>query len=108
MGSRQSETTGIEDVKCLLLNLFNKCKNILSAFTVNTSELIQQIISSIISIEKQNAILAAVKNFIKEHPYITAASAVGLILAIVLMANPVGLAGFGTLGPVAGTIHFLG
>jgi hypothetical protein len=44
------------------------------------------------------AVYHALKNHVKEHPWQCAF----LIIAIVLMCNPIGLAGFGALGPVAG------
>ena len=40
--------------------------------------------------------------WMKDHPYLTAAIIGLLVIAIVLMANPVGAAGFGAAGVVAG------
>jgi hypothetical protein len=44
------------------------------------------------------AVYHGLTNYVKEHPWQCAF----LIIAIVLMCNPVALAGFGALGPVAG------
>jgi hypothetical protein len=44
------------------------------------------------------AVYHGLTNYVKEHPWQCAF----LIIAIVLMCNPVALAGFGVLGPVAG------
>jgi hypothetical protein len=45
--------------------------------------------------------LRVVWNYVKAHPYQTAF----ILLGILLIINPLALAGFGALGPVAGRTH---
>lgn len=40
--------------------------------------------------------------YVKEHPYRTAFIVLAIALGITIAANPLALAGFGALGPIAG------
>ncbi|RPA74171.1 hypothetical protein BJ508DRAFT_313134 [Ascobolus immersus RN42] len=48
----------------------------------------------------RDSFLLRMARYIKEHPY----QAAFMVAGIVLSANPLALAGFGTLGPIAGSI----
>jgi hypothetical protein len=65
--------------------------------------LIQQLINTLVDSEFRDRLTLALKLHIQNHPWQTEFFVVG----IVLMCNPLAIAGFGSLGPVAGKLrHF--
>jgi hypothetical protein len=65
----------------------------------NLRDLFNKLIATATDPEFYRALFRAVINHIKAHPYQT----IFIVVGLVLILNPVGLAGFGALGPVAGT-----
>ncbi|CCX16664.1 Protein of unknown function [Pyronema omphalodes CBS 100304] len=62
--------------------------------------MIRKIIDTITDADFRKQFLEAIKVWIETHPWHTGF----LIVGIVLLANPLAIAGFGALGPVAGSI----
>lgn len=60
--------------------------------------LIQKLMNTLTDTAFQKKMLLALGEHIKNHPYHTAF----LVVGIVLLCNPLAMAGFGALGPVAG------
>jgi len=84
---------------------FNKLMGELATSASELLPILQQVVDKVISTVKDpefyRAVFYAIINHVKEHPYQTAF----IIIALVLILNPIGLAGFGALGPVAGKFH---
>lgn len=60
--------------------------------------LVLRLISTLTDTVFRSKLLRILRRYIREHPYVVAFSVVGLILLL----NPIALAGFGALGPIAG------
>jgi hypothetical protein len=65
---------------------------------VKVEHFISYLLNQITNVVFRNRIMRLLGQYIKDHPYQTAFFIVGLVLVI----NPLALAGFGALGPVAG------
>ena len=65
---------------------------------VDLRGLIERLINTLSDRAFRNQFLRAITQHIKDHPYQTAF----LVVGIILMMNPLAMAGFGSLGPVAG------
>jgi di/tricarboxylate transporter len=65
---------------------------------IDIRAMIRKIIDTITDADFRRQFLEAIKVWIETHPWHTAF----LIVGIVLLANPLAIAGFGALGPVAG------
>ncbi|KAF8154002.1 hypothetical protein B0H34DRAFT_676873 [Crassisporium funariophilum] len=67
---------------------------------IDLRDLIKQLIETIIDPIFKNQFFLAIKLHAENHPLQTAF----IVIGIVLMCNPLGMAGFGSLGPVSGSI----
>ena len=68
------------------------------AAKADLQRLIKQLLSTLTDRQLYNGLFDALKAHIEAHPWSTAF----LIIGIVLLCNPLAMAGFGSLGPVAG------
>jgi len=72
----------------------------ISADLADFQRLIDQLIFTLTDTQFQEGLLHAIEAHVKAHPWQTAF----FIIGIVLMCNPLAMVGFGSLGPVAGSL----
>jgi hypothetical protein len=64
--------------------------------------LVNELISTLIDRQFYVGLLTALKAHVEAHPWATTFFIIGVVIGVILMCNPLAIAGFGSLGPVAG------
>lgn len=70
---------------------------------VDIRKLFSDLLDKLTDKDFYNKLFNALKEYIEDHPWQVAMFVIGVIL----MTNPIGLLGFGTLGPVAGAFFLI-